>query len=134
MILPLLLVSALFFAAWPHAMREADLTEAPSLLMYGTAAFLGGVVWVSATRTWGELHGRAVQMGLAAAVLNALGVVAFAYVFTRRTREQLAADLMILLVVQVALNAAWAAYQHGAITWRLAAGTVTAVVTILLLR
>lgn len=130
----LLCLSGLFFAAWPHAMRESGLSAAPSLLMYGGAAFVGGLAWVAASRTGSELHGRAIQFGLTAACLNALGFVAFAFVFTRRTRAQLAEDVMILLIIQVALNAAWAAYQSGAVSWRLAAGTLTAIVTILLLR
>lgn len=132
--LVLLFVSGLFFAAWPHAMRESGLSGAPSLLMYGGAACVGGVVWVAATRSGPELHGRAFDFGLTAACLNALGFVAFAYVFTRRTRAQLAEDVMVLLIIQVGLNAAWAAYQSGAVTWRLAVGTLTAIVTILLLR
>jgi hypothetical protein len=66
--------------------------------------------------------------------MNAMGFVAFAYVFTRRTRAQLAEDVMVLLVIQVALNAAWAAYQNGSISWRLALGSATAVLTIFLLR
>lgn len=134
MMLLLLFVSGVFFAAWPHAMRESGLSAAPSLLMYGGAAFVGGLVWVAATRSGSELHGRAFDFGVAAACLNALGFIAFAYVFTRRTRAQLAEDIMVLLIIQVGLNAAWAAYQSGAINWRLAAGTVTAIVTILLLR
>jgi hypothetical protein len=134
MTLFLLFISGLFFAAWPHAMRESGLSAAPSLLMYGAAAFVGGVVWVAASRSGSQLHGRAEQFGLAAGALNALGFVAFAYVFTRRTRAQLAQDVMMLLIIQVGLNAAWAAYQSGSISWRLAAGTLTALLTILLLR
>lgn len=134
MMLLLLFISGLFFAAWPHAMRESGLSAAPSLLMYGGAAFVGGLVWVAASRSASEMHGRAMQFGFAAGCLNALGFVAFAYVFTRRTRAQLAEDVMILLIIQVALNAAWAAYQSGVVSWRLAAGTLTAILTILLLR
>lgn len=134
MLLLLLFLSGVFFAAWPHAMRESGLSAAPSLLMYGGAAFVAGLAWVVASRTGPELHGRAMQFGLAAGCLNALGFVAFAFVFTRRTRAQLPEDVMILLIIQVALNAAWAAYQAGVISWRLAAGTLTAILTILLLR
>jgi hypothetical protein len=130
----LLFVSGLFFAAWPHAMRESGLSPAPSLLMFGAAACAGGILWVAASRSGSGLHGRALNFGLAAGCLNALGFVAFAYVFTRRTRAQLAEDVMILLVIQVALNAGWAAYQSGVVSWRLAAGTLTAILTILLLR
>lgn len=133
MILLLLFASGLFFAAWPHAMREAGLSPSAALLMYGAAAFIGGVMWVLGARSWPELHGRALQLGLAAACLNALGCVFYAYVFTRATRAGLGRDIMILLVIQVALNAAWAAYQSGGVSWRLAAGTATAFVTILLL-
>jgi len=133
MILLLLFASGLFFAAWPHAMREAGLSPSTALLMYGAAAFVGGVMWVIAARSWPELHGRALHLGIAAACLNALGCVFYAYVFTRATRAGLARDIMILLVIQVGLNAAWAAYQAAALSWRLAAGTATAVLTILLL-
>ncbi|MGH9411544.1 MAG: hypothetical protein ACRD1V_19080 [Vicinamibacterales bacterium] len=115
-------------------MRESGLSAAPSLLMYGGAAFLGGLVWIAVSRTGAELHGRAFHFGLTAACLNAFGFVAFAYVFTRRTRAQLAEDVMVLLIIQVALNAAWSAYQSGTISWRLALGTITAVLTIFLLR
>jgi hypothetical protein len=133
MILLLLLLSGLFFAAWPHAMRESGLSSAAALLMYGGAAFVGGLAWVIASRGWIELHGRALQLGLTAACLNAMGFIAFAYVFTRRSRAQLGKDVLVLLVIQVGLNAAWASYQAGAVSWRFAIGTVTALLTIFLL-
>jgi hypothetical protein len=60
--------------------------------------------------------------------------VFFAYVLTRQSRAELGRDIMISLVIQVGLNAAWAAYQSGAVNWRLAAGTLTALLTILLLQ
>jgi hypothetical protein len=55
------------------------------------------------------------------------------YVFTRQTRAELGRAIMISLVIQVALNAAWAACQSGSVSWRLAAGTLSAIATILLL-
>jgi hypothetical protein len=133
MILLLLFASAVFFAIWPHPMREAGVSPSVALMMYGAISFLGGLVWVVAARTWPELHGRPLQLAVAAGSLNALGCVFFAYVFTRQGRAELGRDIMISLVIQVGLNAAWAAYQSGAISWRLAAGTLTALVTILLL-
>lgn len=134
MVIPLLVLSGIFFAAWPHPMREAGLSSSAALLMYGLAATVGGILWVTTARTWPELHGRALELGFAAGSLNALGCVAFAYVFTRATRAKLARDIMVLLVIQVALNAAWAAYQAGTVSWRLAIGSATALITILLLR
>jgi len=86
--------------------------------------------WVAVA--WPELHGRALQQGIVAGCLNALGCVFFAYVLTRQNRAELGRDIMISLVIQVGLNAAWAAYQSGAMIWRLALGSITAVVTILL--
>jgi hypothetical protein len=133
MILTLIFASAVFFAIWPHPMREAGVSASVALMMYGAASFIGGAIWVTAARTWPELHGRALQLGIAAGCLNALGCVFFAYVFTRQNRADLGRDIMISLVIQVGLNAAWAAYQTGAVSWRLAAGTLTALVTILLL-
>jgi hypothetical protein len=133
MMLLMLLLAGLFFAAWPHFMREAGLSSATALLMYGGAAFVAGVAWVAVSRGWHELHGSALNFGLAAGCLNALGFVAFAYVFTRHSRAQLGKDVLIVLVIQVALNAAWAGYQAGGVSWRLAAGTATALVTIFLL-
>ncbi len=134
MILALLFASGLFFAAWPHAMREAGFSSSTSLMMYGLLSCVGGLAWVIASGSFRELHGRPLAFGLAGGALNALGALLFAFVLTRRTRGQLAEDVMILLVIQVALNAAWAAYQSGALSWRLAAGSVTAILTILLLR
>lgn len=133
MILALLFASAIFFASWPHPMREAGVSASVALMMYGAASFLGGAAWVTAARTWPELHGRALQLGIVAGCLNALGCVFFAYVLTRQTRAELGRDIMMSLVIQVGLNAGWAAYQSGALNWRLAAGTVAAVLTILLL-
>jgi hypothetical protein len=133
MILLMLLLAGVFFAAWPHVMRESGLSSASALLMYGGAAFVGGLVWVGATRQWSALQGRALEFGLTSALLNAIGFVAFAYVFTRRTRAQLGRDVLVVLVIQVALNAVWAGYQAGSVSWRLAAGTATALVTIFLL-
>jgi tryptophan-rich sensory protein len=89
---------------------------------------------VLASRDLHELQGRPLAYGLVGGTLNALGGLLFAYVLTRRTRVELAEDVMILLIVQVALNAAWAAYQTGAVSWRLAIGTLTALLTIVLLR
>ena len=134
MILVLLFASAVFFAAWPHPMREAGVSPSVALMMYGSAAFFGGLIWVVAARSWPELQGRALQLAATAGGLNALGCVFFAYVLTRQTRAELGRDIMISLVIQVALNAGWAAYQAGSVSWRLAAGTLTALVTILLLR
>ena len=51
----------------------------------------------------------------------------------RRSRAQLGKDVLVLLVIQVGLNAAWASYQAGAVSWRFAIGTVTALLTIFLL-
>jgi tryptophan-rich sensory protein len=133
MILSLLFAAAVFFAAWPHAMRESGVSASVALMMYGAASFLGGGVWVAAARTWPELHGRALQLGIVAGCLNALGCLFFAYVFTRQNRAELGRDIMISLVIQVGLNAAWAAYQSGGMNWRLAVGSMTAVLTILLL-
>jgi len=133
MILALLLASAICFAAWPHPMREAGVSPSVALMLYGAFACIGGAVWVAAARTWPELHGRALQFGIAAGSLNAVGCVFFAYVLTRQNRAQLGRDIMISLVIQVGLNAAWAAYQSGAMNWRLAVGSITAVLTILLL-
>jgi hypothetical protein len=130
----ILLAAGLFFAAWPHAMREAGFSTGTALMMYGLVSCVGGLAWMMASRSVHELHGRPLAYGLAAGTLNALGGLLFAWVLTRRSRAALAEDVMVLLVVQVALNAAWAAYQSGAISWRLAAGTVTAVLTIVLLR
>jgi hypothetical protein len=115
-------------------MREARLSPPTALMMYGLVSCAGGLAWAAATRALGELQGRSLTYGLAGGVFNALGGLFLTLVITRRGRAQLAEDLMILLVVQVALNAAWAAYQSGALTWRLAAGSITAVLTILLLR
>jgi hypothetical protein len=134
MILLLLLAAGLFFAAWPHAMREAGVSSSTALMMYGLVSCVGGLMWMVSANSFHELHGRSLRYGLAAGCLNALGGLFFAWVLTRRTRAQLGEDVMILLVIQVALNAAWAAYQGGAISWRLAAGTLTAVLTIVLLR
>jgi len=134
MILALLFASAVFFAAWPHPMRESGVSPSVALMMYGAAAFVGGLVWVLAARAWPELHGRALQLAVTAGALNAAGCVFFAYVFTRQNRAELGRDIMISLVIQVGLNASWAAYQSGAVSWRLAAGTITAFLTILLLR
>lgn len=133
MILVFLFASAIFFAIWPHPMRESGVPPSVALMMYGAASFIGGAIWVTAARAWPELHGRALQLALVAGCLNALGCVFFAYVFTRQGRAALGRDIMISLVVQVGLNAAWAAYQSGALNWRLAVGTITAVLTILLL-
>jgi hypothetical protein len=133
LILSLLFASAIFFAIWPHPMREAGVSPSVALMMYGAISFLGGLAWVLAARTWPELHGRPLQLAVAAGSLNALGCVFFAYVFTRQGPAELGRDIMISLVIQVGLNAAWAAYQSGVISWRLAAGTLTAVLTILLL-
>ena len=133
MILGLLFASAIFFAIWPHPMREAGVSPSVALMMYGAAAFIGGAIWVGVARTWPELHGRALQLAVTAGTLNALGCVFFAYVFTRQGRAALGRDIMISLVIQVGLNAAWAAYQSGAVSWRLAVGTMTAFLTILLL-
>jgi hypothetical protein len=133
MILALLFASAVFFAAWPHPMRESGVSTSVALMMYGAVSFLGGLTWVIAARTWPELHGRPLQYAIAAGVLNALGCVFFVYVFTRQTRAELGRAIMISLVIQVALNAAWAAYQSGTLSWRLAAGTLSAIATILLL-
>lgn len=134
MILLLLLAAGLFFAAWPHAMREAGISSSTALMMYGLVSCAGGLAWMLASRTFHELHGRGLYYGLAAGTLNALGGLFFAYVLTRRTRAQLGADIIILLVIQVALNAGWVAYQSGSVSWRLLAGTATAVLTIVLLR
>jgi hypothetical protein len=134
MIVALLFASAIFFAAWPHPMREAGVSASVAVMMYGAIAFFGGLGWVVAARTWPELHGRALQYALIAGSLNALGCVFFAYVFRRQGRAELGRAIMISLVIQVGLNAAWAAYQSGSVSWRLAAGTATAVMTILLLR
>jgi hypothetical protein len=134
MILALLFASGLFFAAWPHAMREAGFSSSTALMMYGLVSCLGGLAWVLASRNLHELQGRPLAYGLAGGTLNALGGLLFAYVLTRRTRVELAEDVMVLLIVQVALNAGWAAYQAGAVTWRLAVGTATALLTIVLLR
>jgi hypothetical protein len=134
MLLALLFASGLFFAAWPHAMREAGFSSSTALMMYGLISCVGGLAWVIASRNLHELHGRPLAYGLAAGTLNALGGLLFAYVLTRRTRVELAEDVMVLLIVQVALNAAWAAYQAGAVSWRLAIGTLTALLTIVLLR
>ena len=134
MILALLFAAGLFFAAWPHAMREAGFSSSTALMMYGLTSCAGGFAWMIAARSFHELQGRSVAYGLAGSGFNALGGLLFAYVLTRRTRAALAEDVIILLIIQVALNAAWAAYQTGAVSWRLAAGTVTALVTILLLR
>jgi hypothetical protein len=134
MILVLLFASAIFFAAWPHPMREAGVSASVALMMYGAVSFIGGGIWVTAARTWPELSGRPFQLAIAAGCLNALGCVFFAYVLTRQNRAELARDIMISLVIQVGLNAAWAAYQSGTLNWRLAVGTGTAVLTILLLR
>jgi hypothetical protein len=133
-ILVLLFASGLFFAAWPHAMREAGFSASTALMMYGLVSCVGGLAWVLASGSLRELHGRPLAYGLAGGAFNAIGGLLFAFVLTRRTRAQLAEDVMILLVVQVALNAAWAAYQTGAISWRLALGTISALVTIVLLR
>jgi hypothetical protein len=133
-ILVLLFASGLFFAAWPHAMREAGFSPGTALMMYGLVSCVGGLAWVLASRDLHELQGRPLAYGLAGGTLNALGGLLFAYVLTRRTRVELAEDVMILLIVQVALNAAWAAYQTGAVSWRLAIGTLTALLTIVLLR
>ena len=133
MILALLFASAVFFAVWPHPMREAGVSASVALMMYGAVSFIGGAIWVAAARTWPELHGRTLQLALTAGALNALGCIFFAYVFTRQTRAELGRDIMISLIIQVGLNAAWAAYQSGAVNWRLAVGTVTALLTILLL-
>jgi hypothetical protein len=134
MILVLLFASAIFFAVWPHPMREAGVSASVALMMYGAVSFIGGAIWVTATRTWPELHGRALQYAVAAGALNALGCVFFAYVFTRQTRAELGRAIMISLIIQVGLNAAWAAYQTGTVSWRLAIGSATALITILLLR
>jgi hypothetical protein len=134
MILTLLFAAGLFFAAWPHAMREAGFSSSTALMMYGLVSCVGGLAWMLAAGSLRELHGRSLGYGLAGGALNALGALCFAFVLTRRTRGQLGEDVMILLVIQVALNAAWAAYQTGALSWRLAAGSVTAILTILLLR
>jgi hypothetical protein len=134
MVLALLFASGLFFAAWPHAMREAGFSSSTALMMYGLVSCLGGLAWVLASRNLHELQGRPLAYGLAGGTLNALGGLLFAYVLTRRTRVELAEDVMVLLIVQVALNAGWAAYQAGAVTWRLAVGTATALLTIVLLR
>jgi len=134
MILALLFASGLFFAAWPHAMREAGFSSGTTLMMYGLVSCVGGLAWMIASRSLPELHGRPLAYGLAGGAFNALGGLLFAYVLTRRTRAELAEDVMILLIVQVALNAAWAAYQSGAVSWRLAVGTLTALLTIVLLR
>jgi hypothetical protein len=133
MILVLLFASAIFFAAWPHPMREARVSPSVALMMYGAFSFVGGAIWVVAARTWPELHGRTLQLAAAAGCLNALGCVFFAYVLTRQSRADLARDIMISLVIQVGLNAAWAAYQSGSMNWRLAVGTITAFLTIVLL-
>ena len=130
----ILLLAGLFFAAWPHAMREAGFSAATALMMYGLVSCVGGLAWMTASRSFGELHGRPFAYGVAGGALNALGGVLFAWVLTRRTRAELGRDVMILLVVQVAFNAAWAAYQSGAISWRLAAGSAAALLTIVLLR
>ena len=134
MILVLLFASGLFFAAWPHAMRDAHFSPSTALLMYGLVSCVGGLAWVVVSRHLGELQGRPLAYGLAGGTLNAIGGLLFAYVLTRRTRVELAEDVMILLIVQVALNAAWAAYQAGAVSWRLAVGTLTALLAIVLLR
>jgi hypothetical protein len=134
MVLALLFASAVFFATWPHPMREAGVSPSVALMMYGAASFIGGAFWVSSARAWPELHGRALQLAAVAGGLNAIGCVFFAYVFTRQSRAELGRAIMVSLVIQVGLNAAWAAYQSGSVSWRLAAGTLTAVLTILLLQ
>ena len=134
MTLILLFAAGLFFAAWPHAMREAGFSASTALLMYGLVSCVGGLAWVIASRNLHELQGRPLAYGLAGGALNALGGLLFSYVLTRRTRVELAEDVMVLLIVQVALNAGWAAYQAGAVSWRLAVGTLTALLTIVLLR
>lgn len=134
MMLILLFAAGLFFAAWPHFMREAGFSASTALMMYGLVSCVGGLAWMIASGSVRELHGRPLAYGLAGGALNALGGLLFAYVLTRRTRVELAEDVMILLIVQVGLNAGWAAYQAGAISWRLALGTVTALLTIALLR
>jgi hypothetical protein len=130
----LLLGAGLFFAAWPHAMREARFAPSNALMMYGLLACVAGFVWSAAARDLHQLEGRSLSFGLLGAALNALGGLFFAYLLARRSRVQLAEDVMILLVIQVALNAAWASYQSGTVSWRLIAGTATALVTIVLLR
>ena len=132
--IPVLLAAGLFFAAWPHVMREARFSPSTTLMMYGLVACVGGFAWALVARDVDELQGRRLAYGLAAGLVNALGGLFFAFVLTRRTRAQLAEDVIVLLIIQVALNAAWSAYQAGAVSWRLAAGTVTALVTIALLR
>ena len=56
MILALLFAAGLFFAAWPHAMREAGLSSSSALMMYGLAACLGGLAWMVAARSFHELQ------------------------------------------------------------------------------
>ncbi len=134
MILGILFAAGLFFAAWPHAMREAAFSPSTTLMMYGLMSCVGGLAWMIGSRSLHELQGRPLAYGLTAGALNAVGGLFFAFVLARRSRAGLAEDLIILLIIQVALNAGWAAYQTGAVSWRLALGTLTALLTIALLR
>jgi hypothetical protein len=127
--------AGLCFFAWPIRMNQSGLSSIAAFTAYASVAFgvaVAAMLWNPGA--WPQLKGSAIRVGLEAAAINAVGVLAFAYLLAHATRVEAPRLILIVITIQTALTGIWAAYQARALEPRLVVGLALALVTVFLLR
>jgi hypothetical protein len=127
------LVAGIFFAAWPIMMNASGLSARASFFMYAAVSFGVAVVAMALPRAaWWELKGPALRIGLAAGVMNVIGVFAFMYVLSHTDRVQAPRYIASVFILNVMLAGLWAAYQARTFDLRLVAAIAAGALTVYL--
>ncbi len=129
------IATGVFFAAWPLRMNQSGLPGAAALFTYACVSIVAAVAAILVSPgAWMALRGRALGIGLQAGVLNVIGVLMFTAMLAGASRRDAPRQILVVVITQVTLNGLWAAYQAGSMEPRMAAGFVTALATVWLMR
>lgn len=129
------LATGVFFAAWPLRMNQSGLPGIAALFTYACVSIVtASAAMIGAPGAWAALRGRALVIGAQAGVLNVIGVLMFTVMLASASRHDAPRYILIVMITQVTVNGAWAAYQTGTFEPRVLLGMCTALATVWLMR